>query len=343
MKAQQTQSIAKCVVAEAMEKYSALVNRQQAQVIANKHVVVEAVGKFKSMKDFAGVQEKRICSREARGVNIHASHMAKVVDDAVLTSALVKVQRIQSIAKSFVAEAVAKFKVFVVARRIARRYCRRLGANKCIFFAATQGIAKHVVAESVCKSLFTVPAIVLGGQSPSHINENAAKSEAHPMNNMSKSQRNNRRKNMKIAKLTMMKVVWTTWLKETAMRRAADDGMRSESDMEEEGGHRMLAKAFPAVRCQSGGVLFGSERAHKEVDDPIAHPMTKMSKSQKNNQKKRMKKTKLKMMSAVWKTWLKNLHENKGADHKMWLENDIKKKVAISFILFLFRRMCLRA
>ena len=57
MKAQQTQSIAKCVVAEAMEKYSALVNRQQAQVIANKHVVVEAVGKLKSMKDFAGVQE----------------------------------------------------------------------------------------------------------------------------------------------------------------------------------------------------------------------------------------------------------------------------------------------
>ena len=269
--------------------------------------------------------------------------MAKVVDDAVLISALVKVQRIQSIAKSFVAEAVAKFKVFVVARRIARRYCRRLGANKCIIFAATQGIVKHVVAESVCKSLFTVPAIVLGGQSPSHINENAAKSEAHPMNNMSKSQRNNRRKNMKIAKLTMMKVVWTTWLKETAMRRAADDGMRSESDMEEEGGHRMLAKAFPAVRCQSGGVLFGSERAHKEVDDPIAHPMTKMSKSQKNNQKKRMKKTKLKMMSAVWKTWLKNLHENKGADHKMWLENDIKKKGSISFILVVFRRICLRA
>ena len=99
MKAQQTQSIAKCVVAEA--KYSALVNRQQAQVIANKHVVVEAVGKFKSMKDFAGVQEKRICSREARGVNIHASHMAKIVDDAVLISVLVQVQRIQSIAKSF--------------------------------------------------------------------------------------------------------------------------------------------------------------------------------------------------------------------------------------------------
>ena len=70
MKAQQTQSIAKCVVAEA--KYSALVNRQQAQVIANKHVVVEAVGKFKSMKDFVGVQERKFAAeRHAVLISMH--------------------------------------------------------------------------------------------------------------------------------------------------------------------------------------------------------------------------------------------------------------------------------